>query len=44
MVYAEVVTRVAGSLEAVRPGYPRMSFLLNKRDDVLTKFNITFIT
>jgi hypothetical protein len=43
-MYAEVVTHVAGSLEAVR--IARLSpnvFWSNKYDDVLTKFSITLI-
>ncbi len=37
-IYAEVVTHVAGSLEAVGlPGYPRMHICWNKLDEVLTK-------
>ncbi len=37
-MYAEVVTNVAGSLEAVGlPGYPEVFICWNKRDEVLTK-------
>jgi hypothetical protein len=37
-MYAEVVTRVAGSLEAVGlPGYPEVLFVENKRGEVLPK-------
>jgi hypothetical protein len=37
-MYAEVVTRVAGSLEAVGlPGYPKVLFVEINVDEVLTK-------
>ncbi len=41
-IYAEVVTFVAGSLEAVGlPGYPKVFDRWNKRDEVLTKLGST---
>ncbi len=44
-IYAEIVTYVAGSLEAVRIAQlSQMPFLLDKCDDAFSKFNITFIT
>ncbi len=44
-LYAVVITCIAGSLEAVKNvRLPPMAFHVNKRDDALSKFNVTFIT